>query len=38
MAREASLLGLPAELKGAVLEYVRECIAELQITSEKANG
>ena len=37
MTGEASLLGLPAELKGAVVEYVSDCIAQRRITL-KANG
>lgn len=37
MAGDASLLGLPAELKGAVLEYVSDRAAEHQATFEKAN-
>lgn len=37
MAGDASLLGLPAELKGAILKYVSACIAEHRITSKQAN-
>lgn len=37
MAGNASLLGLPAELKGAVFEYVSDCTAERRITSKTAN-
>lgn len=37
MPGHASLLGLPAELKGAVLEYVGARTAEHRITPKKPN-
>lgn len=35
MAGEASLLGLPIELKGAVLEYVSDCNSGYSIYQPK---
>lgn len=37
MAADASLLGLPAELKGAILEYVSGYTTEHRVISKKAN-
>jgi hypothetical protein len=37
MAGGSNLLGLPTELKGAILEYVSGCTIEHQVISKKAN-